>query len=278
MSYALWLAAISAAFVALERVAPRRPDPGLLRPGIVTDLAYVVFNGHFLGVVLAALTAPVTRGFERLAASLGLASSLHARVAEGWSAAAQFVVALLAIDLLKWLIHNLLHRVPWLWEFHKVHHSIEHMDWLGSMRFHFAEALIYDGLLYVPLAILGFRGDVLFALAVVGTAIGHFNHANLRVHIGPLRYILNSPEMHVWHHTHPDAGPVDRNFGINLAIWDWLFGTAYVPEHAPSRLGFEGIETWPRGPVGQALRPFVGAASRRERSSADREDSAPLAP
>ena len=104
------------------------------------------------------------------------------------------------------------------------------MDWLGSMRFHFAEALIYDGLLYVPLAVLGFRGEVLFALAVVGTAIGHCNHANLRLRIGPLRDLINSPEMRVWHHAHPDAGPTDRNFGINLAIGDWLFGAVMTTE------------------------------------------------
>ncbi|MEZ4391427.1 MAG: sterol desaturase family protein [Polyangiales bacterium] len=256
MSYALWLAAISAAFVVLERLAPRRPDPGALRPGVLTDAFYVVFNGHFLGLTLAVITVPAVRAVERAAASLGLASTLHARVAEGLSPLAQFALAFVLIDLLKWLIHNLLHRVPALWRFHQVHHSIERMDWLGSMRFHFAEALIYDGLLYVPLAVLGFRGEVLFALAVVGTAIGHFNHANLRVRIGPLRYLINSPEMHIWHHVHPDAGPPDRNFGINLAVWDWLFGTAYVPDHPPARLGFEGVERYPKNPLGQALRPM----------------------
>jgi hypothetical protein len=75
MSYPLWLAAISIAFVALERAAPRRPDPGLLRPGIVTDVADVVFNGHFLGLILAAATAPLSRGFERLAGDLASKAS-----------------------------------------------------------------------------------------------------------------------------------------------------------------------------------------------------------
>lgn len=261
MNYALWLAAISVAFAVIERLAPRRNDPGVLRPGLATDLAYVVFNGHFLGLALAGVTVPATQALEGWASAQGLSSTLHARLASGWSLTAQFVVALVVIDLLKWLVHNALHRVPWLWEFHKVHHSIEHMDWLGSMRFHFTEALFYDGALYVPLAVMGFDARVLFALAVVGTAIGHFNHANLRVRIGPLRYLINSPEMHVWHHAHPDAGPTDRNFAINLAVWDWLFGTAYAPDEDPSRLGFEGVETWPHDPLGQALRPFVNIAT-----------------
>jgi len=55
--------------------------------------------------------------------------------------------------------------------------------------------------------------------------------------LGPLKYILNSPEMHAWHHVHPDHGPQDRNFGITFVAWDWLFGTAFLPAEAPQRLG-----------------------------------------
>jgi len=48
----------------------------------------------------------------------------------------QFPVLVLVMDFSRYLIHNLLHRVPWLWEFHKVHHSIEELDWIGNWRFH----------------------------------------------------------------------------------------------------------------------------------------------
>jgi sterol desaturase/sphingolipid hydroxylase (fatty acid hydroxylase superfamily) len=65
--------------------------------------------------------------------------------------------------------------------------------------------------------------------------------------------------MHVWHHTHPQSGPMDRNFGITLSIWDWLFGTAYVPDgRAPERLGFAGIERYPRNVLSQMIAPFLG--------------------
>jgi sterol desaturase/sphingolipid hydroxylase (fatty acid hydroxylase superfamily) len=39
--------------------------------------------------------------------------------------------------------------------------------------------------------------------------------------------VINTPEMHIWHHNDSDAGPRDRNFGIPLSVWDWLFGTAH---------------------------------------------------
>ncbi|HSI04134.1 MAG TPA: sterol desaturase family protein, partial [Myxococcota bacterium] len=114
---------------------------------------------------------------------------------------------------------------------------------------------VYKSLTYPLLAFFGFDGGVLFALAVVGTAVGHFNHANLDVSIGPLKYIINSPAMHVWHHAHPDCGPPPSNFGITLSLWDWLFGTAYLPARPPQRLAFAGVETFPRTVPGQILHP-----------------------
>jgi sterol desaturase/sphingolipid hydroxylase (fatty acid hydroxylase superfamily) len=104
-------------------------------------------------------------------------------------------------------------------------------------------------------------------IAVVGTIIGHYNHSNLRVDLGPLKYVLNGPEMHQWHHVHPDAGPPDKNFAINLALWDWLFGTAFLPsgKQAPARLGFTGIELFPRSIALQEAWPLSALLLRRAR-------------
>lgn len=252
-TYWVWLAILSVAFILVERLRPRDPEQGVLRKGIATDVFYLVFNGHFLGVGLALVTNPLAAALDESLAARGL--DIHVRVAAGLHPVLQFLVAFFVIDLMQWGIHNLLHRVPMLWRFHRVHHSIERMDFWGSMRFHFVEILVYKSLQYVPLALLGFDGTVLLVLAVVSTAIGHFNHANLRVRMGWLRYFLNGPEMHVWHHVHPDAGPTNRNFGINLSMWDWLFGTAYLPASPgpPARLGFEGIERFPPDPVRQLV-------------------------
>jgi sterol desaturase/sphingolipid hydroxylase (fatty acid hydroxylase superfamily) len=121
------------------------------------------------------------------------------------------------------------------------------------------EVVIYRTMLYPLAAFFGFSGEAMFAYGVVNTLIGHFAHSNLRWRIGALRYLINSPELHVWHHTHPEAGPVDRNFGIALSLWDWLFGTAYAPPGKdPVRLGFEGIESYPQHLPGQVLAPFRG--------------------
>jgi len=269
VSYAAWLAGLSIVFLLLERVRPRYDQP-IFRRGITTDLFYLVFNGHFLGVGLAAITSPLITHLDAALVQFGIHGALYAGVASDLPTWMQFIVALLAIDLLQWSIHNMLHRVPWLWEFHKVHHSIETMDWIGSLRFHWLEVVVYKSLTYPVLAWFGFDGGVLLGLAVVGTAIGHFNHANLTVSIGPLKYVLNHPAMHIWHHTHPDCGPPLRNFGINLSIWDWLFGTAHLPEAPPEHLAFDGIDGFPHTVPGQLVHPMPLEGAVRARIAAPR--------
>lgn len=266
MTYWIWLAGLSALFVVLERLRPRDATQRLFRPGLATDLVYIVLNGHWLGVGLAVLTQPLAVAFDAALGSRG--ANIQLRIAADWPWWLQLVVAFVATDLLQWSIHNLLHRVPFLWELHKVHHSIQTMDFWGSMRFHFGEIIVYKSLQYVPLAMLGFDGRALFVIAIVSTAIGHFNHANLRVRMGPLRYVLNGPEMHIWHHAHPAAGPTNVNFAINLAVWDWLFGTAHLPRDGsvPGTLGFEDIESFPRDPVRQELWPLRIGGTHHEKS------------
>ena len=248
MNYPLWLLALGLLFVAAERVWPRRPDQPILRRGIWSDLVYIVFNSDYLGILLsqASIYVIALMHFERL--PMGLLNH--------WPFPAQFALLLVAFDLFRWGIHNLLHRVPALWEFHKVHHSIVDMDWIGDWRFHWVEVIVYQSILYIPATLLGFRGDVMFWVGIVNTFVGHLAHANLRFHLGPLKYIVNTPEMHIWHHNHPDSGPINRNFGITLSIWDWLFGTAHVPSIDPARLGFTGIENYPTQLPGQWLAPF----------------------
>lgn len=151
-----------------------------------------------------------------------------------------------------------------LWEFHKVHHSITELDWIGDWRFHWGEIVVYRSLLYVPAALLGVRGDAMFWVGIVNTLGGHFAHANLNWRIGWLRYIVNSPELHAWHHNHPDCGPVNRNFALTLAAWDWLFGTAWLPDHDPDRLGFAGIEQYPEQVPGQWVAPFAGLLQKEK--------------
>ena len=78
--------------------------------------------------------------------------------------------------------------------------------------------------------------------------------------LGPLmKYIFNSPEMHIWYHAYelPDDKPHGINFGLTLAIWDYIFGTARIPHNGRDiRLGFPKIESFPKSFVGQFIYGF----------------------
>jgi sterol desaturase/sphingolipid hydroxylase (fatty acid hydroxylase superfamily) len=263
--YPFWLLVVSATVLALERMRPWRKGQRVFRNQIGQDLFWLLFNGHFAGVLLALAVGRVlvwaAPGFERIEAVKLIASQPF------W---VQFALFFVLKDLLEWGGHNVLHRVPWLWEFHKVHHSIEELDWIGSFRFHWMEIVVYRALTYVPLAVLGVDGRVILAIAVVATLIGHLNHSNLYLSWGPLRYVLNSPRMHVWHHAR--ELPVDRamgvNFGISLSLWDWLFGTAWWPgseerpDQQPGSLGFQGMERYPHSLIGRLAYPVSRLWSR----------------
>ncbi len=265
MHYYHWLIIVSVAFIVLERLKPARPQQKFLRTGLIRDLAFFVFNGHFLGVGLALLTVPMQTHVRNWLSAAGVDELVYAAHASTWPAWLQFLVAFVVLDFLQWCIHNLLHRVPALWELHKVHHSIRTMDFWGSMRFHWGEIVVYKTLQYLPFVWFGFSDDVLLAVAVLATAIGHFNHANVGVDIGVLRYVLNNPRMHLWHHAHdlPDGRTV--NFGISLSVWDWLFGTALIPADPPDRLGFEGDNAYPDDFIRQELWPVSRLLSGRGR-------------
>jgi sterol desaturase/sphingolipid hydroxylase (fatty acid hydroxylase superfamily) len=99
---------------------------------------------------------------------------------------------------------------------------------------------------------------VMLFIAVFGTLIQHLNHANIRFDWGPLRFVLNSPMMHVWHHDMELHGKGGQNFGIVLSVWDWVFGTVYWPKKVdqPEELGFEGMNRYPRGLIPRFAYPF----------------------
>jgi len=264
--YLFWLLVVSALCLILERIWPWRKQQKMLRREFAQDLFWLIFNGHYAGILLAHVAAFL---FVWAAPTVDRVRSLNLLTAQpAW---VQFVAFLVFKDFLEWGIHNLLHRVPWLWEFHKLHHSIEELDWIGNFRFHWMEIVVYQGLTYFPLVILGVDGRVILAIAVVVTILGHLNHSNLDISWGPVRYVLNSPRMHVWHHDleWPADHPHGVNFGIAFSVWDWVFGTAYwpgreaSPQQKPGRLGFMGMESFPRGLSARILYPISRLWHRR---------------
>ena len=154
-------------------------------------------------------------------------------------------------------MHNALHRVPFLWTFHKVHHAITTMDFVGNFRFHWMEIVVYKSAQWLPLALLGASGEAAFVVAVFGTFWGDLNHANLNVGLGPARLRPQQP-------AHAPVAPRrlgrgrgreelrDRAQPLGLPVRDRLLAAG--PQ--PAALGYPGIEEMPRGLVGELAWPL----------------------
>jgi sterol desaturase/sphingolipid hydroxylase (fatty acid hydroxylase superfamily) len=138
--YYVWLTGISLLCFALERIAPWRRQQRVLRDGIWQDLFWLVFNGHYLGLIFAIFTGKLILFFHQALHESGLPAPESLALLANAPLWLQFVVFLVLKDFVEWNIHRLLHNVGWLWEFHKLHHSIEELDWIGNFRFHWVRS------------------------------------------------------------------------------------------------------------------------------------------
>lgn len=265
-AYPIGLAFISV-FVALcERLFPWRKEQRPIRSALFSDFLHLVFNGHFLGVILYGIaTHHVLPPLDQWLADQGWLPMLYRAVCSAWTLPVQILVSLFVIDFMQWCVHNLLHRIPWLWTLHKTHHSVQNgeMDWIVSFRFQWTEVVVYKSLQYLPLAYFGFSSEAVLFHALFGTLIGHLNHANLNLDWGPLKYLFNSPRMHIWHHDYNGDEKSTVNFGIIFSCWDWIFRTAKIPDTPPQKIGFAGVETFPKDFLSQSAWPLSGWLPRR---------------
>ena len=258
-NYFYWLIGLSFLVFLLEVIVPWRKDQKVLRRGLLLDLFYILFN--FFLFSLIAFNALSMVGVELFNDFIGLFGweNIVAIRLDSWPAWAQLLTLFLVADFVQWNIHRMLHRVPWMWEFHKVHHSVKEMSFAAQFRFHFMETIFYKTIQYIPLAMLGFGITEFFVVHMFTVVVGHLNHANLNWSYGPLGYVFNNPNMHIWHHAKelPEEHPYGMNFGLTLSVWDYLFGTAYVPRNGRDiEIGFGGDEQYPEDFLGQMMEPL----------------------
>lgn len=246
----------------LEIAFPWRKNQKIFRKDFWLDTFYMFFNFFLLNlIVFIALSNTVEALFNDMLGSLGISlSNFQLFDVDALPFGLSLLVFFLISDFAQWWVHRLLHRVTWLWNFHKVHHSVKEMAFAAQLRYHWMEPVVYKSCLYIPLAIIG--GFDVHQVAIVHffqLTVGHLNHANIGWDYGPLKYVLNNPKMHIWHHAKelPARVKYGVNFGLSLSTWDYLFGTSHVPHDGRDiELGFPGDEDFPKDFIGQEGYPL----------------------
>src|SRR5882672_10840718 len=231
-------------FGPMEKLFPARTQP-FFRPNWKTDLAF--FLGQYLvwgGVVLSLLH--LFRGWLDGIVPAGFRAMIRS---QPWALQAAEVIFF--SDLLIYWGHRLQHRVGFLWRFHSIHHSAEHLDWLAAHREHPLDTVYTMGLINLPAFVMGFPMETIAGLLAFRGLWAIYIHSNVRLPIGPFRMLIGAPELHHWHHSRErEAG----NYANISPLMDLLFGTYRCPSHEPEALGVS--EPVPKSYVGQLSHPF----------------------
>ncbi len=237
-------------FVFVEKLFPLRKQQPVFRPDWQTDFQHFMVNHMVVGFVLLATNLLVHKLFG-WAAKDGV---------QAWMRDLPFPVALFLIvlvaDLVQYWTHRAYHEVPVLWRLHAVHHSVKHMDWMAGSRQHILELILTRTLVLAPIFVLGFSKNVIDAYIVIVGFQAVFNHANVSARLGPLRYVIVTPNFHHWHHSQDDEA-IDKNYAAHFAFLDHLFGTAVQSDRKwPDQYGVVG-DYVPQGFWKQVLFPFI---------------------
>ena len=259
-NYFYGLIAISLIVWGLEILFPWRKEQSIFRKDFWLDTFYMFFNFFLLNlIVLIALSNSAAEIFNDILVKIGFSiSSFQLFDVDDLPRWLGLFVFFIISDFVQWNTHRLLHRIPFLWDFHKVHHSVKQMGFAAHLRYHWMEPVVYKSLLYIPIAIIGgFDAQDVAIVHFFNITIGHLNHANLGWDYGLLKYIFNNPKMHIWHHSKALPTKYGVNYGLTLSIWDYLFKTNYIPHSGKDiELGFEGDETFPKDFLHQELYPL----------------------
>jgi sterol desaturase/sphingolipid hydroxylase (fatty acid hydroxylase superfamily) len=308
-NYFYALIVVSLFFLALEWLRPWRETQPKFRKDFWLDAFYMFFNFFFFSLIIYNAGSDVVVHFvNKWVLQLSGINLAEINPLYNWPMWAVLLTGFLIRDFVQWWTHRLLHYNERLWEFHKVHHSVEQMGFAAHLRYHWMETIVYRSLEYLPLAFLGIGLYDFFIIHIFTLGIGHFNHSNITVSpkisgsvlggllgivIGTgafeinilnnanltytflavfagiligyfllskvMRILFNHPEMHIWHHAYnlPETKRYGVNFGISLALWDYLFGTVYVPHNGRDiKLGFPGLSKFPKTFVSQIIYGF----------------------
>lgn len=236
-------------FAALEKLFPLYKNQQLFRKEWQTDMVHFAVNHFIVGLALLTVNFVIHRLFGWM-----LNDTVHNAV-KAIPFLPQLLLCILAADLVQYWFHRSYHEVPLLWRFHAVHHSAKTMDWLAGSRQHLLELICTRVGVLGALYVLGFQKGVMDTYIIIVGFQAVFNHANVHLPWGPLKYLIVTPDFHHWHHS-SDTVAIDRNYAAHFAFLDHLFGTAIKGQQGfPEKYGVQG-DYMPEGFLNQLRFPF----------------------
>ncbi len=244
LSLGLVTVAAGVSLIVIERIWPQQPAWLVADEEWWHDLGHFVF-GFALGSLGATWLAQQT-----------FATPIAAWWPTGWPLFAQVIAGLIVAEFFIYWQHRILHTVPVLWPLHALHHDTGRMTFFKTTRIHALDIGSATYLSLAPLLALGAPLSVLLWVTAFGNFTAQMQHANVRMPTPRwLNSVVGTPAVHWLHHS-LDKREGNSNFGMNLMVWDLIFGTYTPPAAAPcTTLGIEP-RIVPRGFLGQLAIPI----------------------
>lgn len=220
--------------ITLERLFPYKKEQKFFREGFFNDFVFYTFiQSYVLGLIISFI-------IEFIDNSTQLS---RLQLVSGWPVWVQVLFFLVVHDLYIYLFHKFQHYNKFFWRIHEAHHTNRNIDWLAGSRSHALEILINQTIEFAPIVLLGAAPEVAIMKGTIDAVWGMYIHSNINVRSGKLQYFINGPEMHRWHHADKDEKAYNKNFSTKLAVWDWMFGTAYFPSgKKPAYYGLSEVD------------------------------------
>jgi sterol desaturase/sphingolipid hydroxylase (fatty acid hydroxylase superfamily) len=255
---------------AWEALAPRRPLQGSLRARWLRHFALGALDPLLVRACLPLLDV----GMAAAAAERGL-GLFHHVAAPRWLAG---LLSLLALDLVRYAQHRLLHRVPALWRLHRMHHTDVDYDFTTALRFHPLESLLTGATGVCAIAALGAPVEAVVLNEILFATGALFVHGNVRLPRSVdrvLRVALVTPDLHRVHHS-ARPGETESNYGSVFPFWDRLLGS-YVRQpadgHLAMRIGLDGFREARHGSLRWMLaNPFLSEPPAQPIATPTREE------
>ena len=246
------LALLYAVFLPLEKLFPGHRQR-VFRREWATDLAFF-FGQYLLWTTPVVAVLVLVHGWIGNLPLNGLRAII---AAQPWWL--QFLEVVVLCDVSIYWAHRLSHSVPFLWRFHRVHHTAPRLDWIAAYREHPLDNLYTRLVENLPAIIMGFPLHSLAGFAVFRGLWGLYIHSNLSLTPGPLRYLIGAPRLHHWHHEIDVGGRV--NFANLSPLMDIIFGTFHDPRRMPETYGVR--DDISHGYVAQLVQPLIPRFLRR---------------
>lgn len=204
----------------LEHLIPAKKDQKIFSVSFAQDFIWFLLDACFQATIIAALStywiAIYKEHFNYL--------TVHSiQLLPYWM---KLAIGILMADFGGWLHHFIRHKVVWLWKFHTIHHSQKELNLFTDVRYHVVEYSITAVINVFFIGVCTMDPYTVIYYTMFHSWYTKMCHANIKSNFGPLKYILITPQSHRVHHS-IEPRHYDKNMGILLSIWDYIFGTQY---------------------------------------------------